>query len=33
MDLMSNFEDWARATYLQAGIEVNNDELALVEMI
>jgi hypothetical protein len=30
---MSNFEDWARATYRQAGIEVDDNDLALVELI
>jgi hypothetical protein len=30
---MSNFEDWARATYRQAGIEVDENELVLVELI
>jgi hypothetical protein len=30
---MSNFEDWARATYRQAGIEVDAQDLALVELI
>ncbi|HEY1222700.1 MAG TPA: hypothetical protein VGE75_04295 [Acidimicrobiales bacterium] len=30
---MSNFEDWARATYRQVGIEVGENELVLIEMI
>jgi hypothetical protein len=30
---MSDFEDWARATYRQAGIDVDENELALVELI
>jgi hypothetical protein len=30
---MSTFEDWARATYRQAGIEVDEDDLTLVEVI
>ncbi|MFZ1062845.1 MAG: hypothetical protein WAN30_05170 [Acidimicrobiales bacterium] len=30
---MNNFEDWARATYRHAGIEVDDNELVLVEMI
>ncbi|MGA2432586.1 MAG: hypothetical protein ABSG09_03910 [Acidimicrobiales bacterium] len=30
---MSNFEDWARATYRQMGIEVGENELVLIEMI
>jgi hypothetical protein len=30
---MSNFEDWARATYRHAGIEVDESNLALVESI
>ena len=30
---MSDFQDWARATYRQAGIEVADNELVLVELI
>jgi hypothetical protein len=30
---MSDFEDWARATYRQEGIDVDENELALVELI
>ena len=30
---MSDFEDCARATYRQAGIDVDENELALVELI
>jgi hypothetical protein len=30
---MSDFQDWARATYRQAGIEVGDNELVLVELI
>ncbi len=30
---MSIFEDWARATFRQANIEVNDEDVALVKLV
>jgi hypothetical protein len=30
---MNEFQEWARCTYRQSGIEVNDDDLELIELV
>ena len=30
---MSEFQEWARTTYRQSGIEVSDDDLGLIELV